>query len=520
MNRVTEIEEHVRSGQSVEQRALGKADALDRVEILQIACRLLVEQTITSREAVLAHSQNEVVDLGAVSPGITTCGQKLQPDYVLFQSAQPEHPLQGHRKVSPTLAILRGKPASQENRHSEKAEISRDSTPNDGRGAVTVFFITSIVSTFFAEADTNSLSMPKTDSVSHGDLVVCACQGRDFTAADAIEGALVGGDLDLKWEHFLLRVAAEKRADEQDLELDDDAFDTAVEEFRYEHDLITAEETEQWLATRGLTLDDLSDYFARRYWGSAVTDNVEPEKVDYSSAPADLRDLFVIDLILSGQLEHLTTRLIWRLAALAEEKDVDPESVAAERKRFLERNGMDETQLKSWLDVLGRDDEWLDRQATMEMAYRARCEVLLVPAAHKKELVRLRLALTRFEVEVIEVESRDAAQEALFCVREDGMAMEEVASEGRYPFRRMEFLFEDLAPEAQQRFLSVTIGQVLEPVIRGDGFELCRIIKKVEPQTDDPAIRSRIEQRLLDRHFAELASKHVERKLGSAAATG
>ena len=42
----------------------------------------------------------------------------------------------------------------------------------------------------------------------------------------------------------------------------------------------------------------------------------------------------------------------------------------------------------------------------------------------------LRLRLTRFEIERIELESRDAAKEALFCVREDGMSMEEVATEG------------------------------------------------------------------------------------------
>jgi hypothetical protein len=50
---------------------------------------------------------------------------------------------------------------------------------------------------------------------------------------------------------------------------------------------------------------------------------------------------------------------------------------------------------------------------------------------------------------------------------------------------------------------------VLEPLPRGDGFELWRVIRKIEPQADDPAIRLRIEQRLLNRHFSELAKRHV-----------
>ena len=155
----------------------------------------------------------------------------------------------------------------------------------------------------------------------------------------------------------------------------------------------------------------------------------------------------------------------------------------------------------------------------MEAAYQSRCATLLVGQAQQRELASLRLPLTQFETEVIELESRDAAQEALFCVREDGMSMQEVANEGRYPYRRLDFVLEDLGDEMQQRFFSVSNGQVLEPLPRGDGFELCRVIRKIEPQVSDPITRSRIEQRLLNRHFSELASKYVDIRLGAAGAS-
>jgi hypothetical protein len=115
---------------------------------------------------------------------------------------------------------------------------------------------------------------------------------------------------------------------------------------------------------------------------------------------------------------------------------------------------------------------------------------------------------------VIELESRDAAREASFCVREDGMSMEEVAMEGRYPYRRADFLLEDIPVDTQQRFFSVSAGDLLEPVARGDGFELRRVIKKIEPEPDDPSVQSRIDQRLLDRHFSELTHKYTQRRLG------
>src|SRR5437868_9624161 len=128
---------------------------------------------------------------------------------------------------------------------------------------------------------------------------------------------------------------------------------------------------------------------------------------------------------------------------------------------------------------------------TLEAAYRHRCQSVLVPQACKHELGSLRLPLTRFETEVVEVESRDAAQEALFCVTEDGMSMEEVATEGRYPYRRIDFLLEDLPADLQQLFLSVSPGELLDPMPRGDGFEVCRVIRKIEPDAEDAAVKQR-----------------------------
>src|SRR5438309_2244617 len=254
---------------------------------------------------------------------------------------------------------------------------------------------------------------PPSMSVSRHDLIVCACGKQRYPARDAIDAAIFRGELEVKWKEFLEAVEAEKRSDELDVDLDGAAISSATEAFRYEYDLITAEETEAWLANRGLTLNDFVDYFARRCCANGFYEEIGPVEVEYQCASPELR-----------------------------------------------------------------------------------------------------LSLTRFETEIIELESRDAAKEAFFCVREDGMSMEEVAIEGRYPYRRADFILEDISLEAQQKFLCVCSGQVLKPIERGDGFELCRIVTKIEPRLEDPRVKSRIDQRLLDRHFSELVSKYVERRLG------
>ena len=358
--------------------------------------------------------------------------------------------------------------------------------------------------------------MASTESVSHEDLIVCACGDREYKARDAIDAAFFRGDLASTWKAFVHRVESQKQAEDRDMDLDEDAFDAAAEAFRYQHDLITAEETEQWLASHGLSLDDFSDYFARQCWANAVTEKFDRADTDYLSAPRELRDLFACEVTLSGELGQITTQLSRRLAAWKAAKDIEPDSIATEKKNFFERQKLQPKQLNDWLKRLGRDAEWFDEMAAMDAAYRARAAAQLVPQAYQRELTTLRLPLTRFEIEVLELESRDAAQEALFCVREDGMSMEEVAKEGRYPFRRDEFVLEDIPEEMQQRLLSVSAGQVLEPILRGDGFELCRVLKKTEPSADDPVVQAHVEHRLLDRHFSELTGKYVEHRLGAA----
>ena len=356
--------------------------------------------------------------------------------------------------------------------------------------------------------------MSSTQSVSPHDVIVCACGTQEYTARDAIDAAIFRGEFEEKWQTFLRHVAAEGRADELELELDQPAISAAAEEFRYRHDLITAEETEAWLANRGLTFDDFSDYFARQYCVGAVEQGFSHEQIAYASAAPELRDLFVTELILSGALEDMTIKLMWRLAARRAGNEPTLDAIAAEERKFLHRIGIEPAQLANWLEELGRDSQWLNEMLAIEAAYGMHCDRLLSPEARQRELMGLRLHLTRLEIEVIELESHDAAKEALFCVREDGLSMEEVANEGRYPYRRAEFLLEELPADAQMKYLSVSPRDVLEPIPHGDGFELCRIIKKVEPRLEDPTVKSRVDQRLLDQYFSDLTNKYTYPRLG------
>src|SRR5262245_26113626 len=126
---------------------------------------------------------------------------------------------------------------------------------------------------------------------------VFICEGSHVTIVDVIHAALFRDELQSAWETMLAGRAVSDALDEDP---DEETVQTLSEQFRYDHDLITAEETEEWLAARGLTLDDFADYFLRR----AVLEQNEREEPaddsDYVSADDELRELLRVELLLSG----------------------------------------------------------------------------------------------------------------------------------------------------------------------------------------------------------------------------
>ena len=356
--------------------------------------------------------------------------------------------------------------------------------------------------------------MATAESASCVDVVVCTCGGQQYTVRDVVDAAFFRGQLYDSWKKFVRDMAAEERAVELDLDLDETAISNAAEAFRYQHDLITAEETEAWLVKRGLTFGEFSDFFTRRYYARAVGEDVVADDVEYNSASSDLRQSFMAELVFAGEFDRIATDFIRRLAARCAEPKPTSEAISFEDCRFFQHSNLKPQDLTDWLKKIGRDRGWFAEMLAMEAVYHSCCQRILVPQARQRELAELQLRLTQFETELIGFKSRDAAKEALFCVREDGMAMEQVAAEGPYPYCRATFTLEDIPGDAQQTFASVSAGDILGPLARPDGFELCRVIARIEPQPDDPNVQARIDRRLLERHFSEVATRHIQRRFG------
>ena len=102
---------------------LRNSDAMHRIQILRIGCRLLTKQGISAGQPVRPQLALEISDPCFIGLQIVRSRQQLEPDRIEFQSLQPEHPLQRHRKISAAFKIFRREPAAQKDGHASRMVI-------------------------------------------------------------------------------------------------------------------------------------------------------------------------------------------------------------------------------------------------------------------------------------------------------------------------------------------------------------------------------------------------------------
>ena len=335
---------------------------------------------------------------------------------------------------------------------------------------------------------------------------------RKFSVADVVEAGWFRGDLHARWEEFICGTAAERLAGEKGLEPRTEVLQSLSETFRTEHDLITSEETESWLAARSLTLNDFCDYCHRQYWRRHITHPSPPAKTNYANAAPGDRQLFIKDILFSGRFDALARGLGWRIAvSVAAGLSEKPSSdiLESERTRFFQRSGSQPEQLPGLLDLIGRDQGWFESLLELEAGYRRHCDQLLTPKNRALTLAVLRLSLTEFDVKMMDLESEDAAREAFLCLDTDGVAMEALAAQEGCLIEKRRVLLEELPEQFQQRFLSSDPGQTLLLVEKDSRYQVCRVLDKMQPTLSSQKVLERVDHELLASHFGNLAAKHI-----------
>jgi hypothetical protein len=352
--------------------------------------------------------------------------------------------------------------------------------------------------------------------------VVLSCQTAGFIVKDVLDTAWVRGELQPVWTRLVRALDAVQAVDTSGLEVDDEALQSMSDEFRYEKDLLTSEETERWLANRDLTEEDFSDYFLRHYW----LGKEPPPLVDAAGSPGkdlrihlnaspELRETLRVEAMFSGEFDSMARSLSWRLAAKCAEPGAEPSAdlLQVERTEFENRMGLSGPELAPALNQIDRDTAWLNWCLGLELGYRLVCQHILTDAQRSRVLGARRLPLTQVEVETLLARSQDAAKEAVLCLREDSLSMRELAAQCGGTSQQACLFIGDCSNDLQQSLFSTSPGEIFGPLPQPDGFVVGRLLSKSDPDLSSPAVRERIDRALLETHFGELAAKNVRWEL-------
>ena len=269
-------------------------------------------------------------------------------------------------------------------------------------------------------------------------------------------------------------IACLKRLDETEEELDPEALESAANDFRYQRDLLTAEEAEAWLNRWGLSADSWTEYLQRfilrRKWADQLVEIVARYRVTKKEIHKSLHT----EAICSGHLARFARALAARASAY---------------EKALE---------SGWVRDEPKSAEAAGRIRLLDASYQRFCDHVVDAQGIKNEIYSHRLDWIRFQCRYVLFPQEQMAREAALCARDDGMQLDEVAANASIGLQNATIYLDEVEPSLRDRFLSAEKGALVGPLNWDKAFGLFLVEDKIIPAVEDPEIKQRAQETLLE----------------------
>jgi len=335
---------------------------------------------------------------------------------------------------------------------------------------------------------------------------VFAVAGRRYDWADVVLWARTWGG----WADFVrvvrLGLACARRVEEgaEGLGPDEGEVEEAANEFRYDRSLLSAEEMDTWLVRSGLSAEAWMASMERAVLKRKWSDEAEMIATEFPVTDEEVEAALWCDGVCSGELTRYARELAARAsvyARLREEAEGFDDAIEAEVLGLLASAPEDTAET-----VPGFGPE----ACRAKVAHLARLEVALVrfsaealtTRAIRDQISAHYLDWIRLDCHVASFPDEQMAREAALSVREDGLALSEVAELARATVDDARIYLDEAEPNLREHLLSAAKGDLVGPVPMDQEFLLVLVRDKVMPAEADPEIRRRVEHALIARLLA------------------
>jgi hypothetical protein len=242
----------------------------------------------------------------------------------------------------------------------------------------------------------------------------------------------------------------------------------AANEFRHGLKLLSADELHEWLARHDIGVGEWMAEMRRSL--------LEPADTGAQPALDVVEQASWVHAVCSGKLAAYAQTLAEEVAvALAEEPNASPRddlaALADKRERFCAAQP---------------------------------CESALVA-----EVRNNKIGWTRVDLELLSHPDLMVVREAALCVDLDGREMSDVAADAGARLQDLSLMLDDVEPSLRIRLLAADAGELVGPFATATDHLLGRVLRRVPPGLDDPAVRHRAEETVIGRALAAEVNRHV-----------
>ena len=325
-------------------------------------------------------------------------------------------------------------------------------------------------------------------------------EGQTFCWRDVVVCAQVAGRWDAVVDGLSQGLACVEYADTLDDPALEEAVEAAAAEFRYDRDLITAEETETWLGERGVSAADWLASIRRSELRRHFADRLDELSEAYPPEQEAIERALQVDLLCTELGRELAEFCAERVAAAAAVGiPVCPPTQSARGDPPEPPAGVGPplagVLFSLFEQILAGVQRFRDASISAQALQRA-------VDGHRMEWVRLECRAVQFGDET-------QAREAALCLREDGLDLDQVAAEARLEPTDAGFFVDEIEQTLQPVFLSARPGDVLGPIALDGAQTLYQVLSKTMPAESDPEVRARAEDWLVARALADEAQRRV-----------